>query len=312
MRAGSLPRKSGVVQTWPGTAASELLAWKHCSGRAGLDWLVKWGRKGKCIESPLRLSSGAVPPALEVTWCIGGLDGEGPGTRRTRRSFRLCGEGSQDSNAVSLRTKPKERTKRKRTKERNKRSLCVSCGLPETPKKALLNLCSLLLPGLGAAKDNAGRSKDAHRSYHNLCSPGWSSEAVSSLTVLCGQLCRISSSACSVWLWGCPVVLTILFRLFSSPEWITQFFTCPGMMLWRFARGQGSDYQLRLSGNTAAEGALRIGKCHWCVSDSKYQFSTLGWEKPWGFFIALHISSLYRMCFCGKYNPGLLWTHSFR
>lgn len=131
------------------------------------------------------------------------MDGEGPGTRRTRRSFRLCGEGSQDSNAVSLRTKPKERTKRKRTKERNKRSLCVSCGLPETPKKALLNLCSLLLPGLGAAKDNAGRSKDAHRSYHNLCSPGWSSEAVSSLTVLCGQLCRISSSACSVGLPSC-------------------------------------------------------------------------------------------------------------
>lgn len=77
-----------------------------------------------------------------------------------------CGKGSQDSNTVSPRTKPEERTKRKRTKERNKRSLCVSCGLPETPKKkkkkkALLNLCSLLLPGLGAAKDDAGRSKDA-------------------------------------------------------------------------------------------------------------------------------------------------------
>lgn len=163
MRVGSLPRKSGVVQTWPGTAASELLAWKHCSGRAGLDWLVKWGRKDKFIESPLRLSSGAVTPALEVTWCIGGLDGDGPGTRRVRHLFRLW--KGKPGFECSPRTKTEERTKRKRIKERNKRSLCVSCGLPETPKKkkkkALLNLCSLLLPGLGAAKDDAGRSKDA-------------------------------------------------------------------------------------------------------------------------------------------------------
>lgn len=149
MRSGNLPRKSGVVQTWPGTAASELVVWKHYNGRAGLDWLVKWGRTDKLIESPLRLSSGSVPSALEVTWCVGGLDGEGPHDKAFVQPLWKGKPGFE----CSPRTKPKERTKRKRTKERNKRSLCVSCGLPETPKeKSFVKLVQFAVSWVGSCK----------------------------------------------------------------------------------------------------------------------------------------------------------------
>lgn len=41
----------------------------------------------------------------------------------------------------------------------------------------------------------------------------------------------------------------------------------PGMMLWHSAPGQGNGYQLRLNGNTAVEGVLKIGTCHKYVPD---------------------------------------------
>lgn len=68
----------------------------------------------------------------------------------------------------------------------------------------------------------------------------------------------------------------ILSYLFSSPEWIIQFFMFPGMMLWPFAPGQGSDYQQRLNGNTAVEGALRTGTCCKCVPDKCLKLVFIG------------------------------------
>lgn len=76
----------------------------------------------------------------------------------------------------------------------------------------------------------------------------------------------------------------------------------PGMMLWHSAHGQGSGYQLRLNGNTAVEGAWKIGTSHKYVPDKclKLVFTRSG-RVVW-VLTTLNVFFLCSMHSCGKYN----------